>query len=126
MVFSELADAVADGTELAEAMSTRPDVFTRVHVAMVRAGEKGGFLEQVLSRLGSFLLAQADLRARVIGSMIYPSVLVVVGTLILGAIFAGDADVPNTGGAPAPSLARVSSSQSSAGRRWRRPAAIRR
>lgn len=87
-VFNELADSVADGTELAEAMSARPDVFTRVHVAMVRAGEKGGFLEQVLSRLGSFLLAQADLRSRVIGNLIYPSVLVVVGTLVLGAIFA--------------------------------------
>jgi general secretion pathway protein F/type IV pilus assembly protein PilC len=87
-VFAELADAVADGTELAEAMAARPDVFSRVHVAMVRAGEKGGFLEQVLGRLGAFQLAQSDLRAKVIGSMIYPSVLVVVGTGILGLIFA--------------------------------------
>src|SRR5262245_60987562 len=51
-VFTELADAVADGSELAGAMAERPDVFTRVHVSMVRAGEKGGFLEMVLARLG--------------------------------------------------------------------------
>src|SRR5688572_9730274 len=38
-VFTELADSVSEGTELAEAMAARPDVFTRVHVAMVRAGE---------------------------------------------------------------------------------------
>ncbi len=87
-VFSELGDAVADGTELAEAMAARPDIFTRVHIAMVRAGEKGGFLESVLARLGAFQIAQADLRAKVIGAMIYPSVLVVVGTFILMAIFA--------------------------------------
>lgn len=87
-VFTELADAVADGTELAEAMSARPDVFTRVHVAMVRAGEKGGFMEAVLGRLGAFQLAQSDLRAKVTGSLIYPTVLVVAGTGILGLIFA--------------------------------------
>jgi general secretion pathway protein F len=87
-VFGELADAVADGTELAEAMAARPDIFTRVHVAMVRAGEKGGFLEQVLGRLGAFQVAQADLRAKVVGSLIYPTVLVVAGTGILGLIFA--------------------------------------
>lgn len=86
-VFSELADAVADGNELAEAMAARPDTFSRVHVAMVRAGEKGGFLEAVLARLGTFQLAQADLRSKVISSMIYPSMLVLVGTGILSLIF---------------------------------------
>lgn len=86
-VFSEVGDAVAEGTELAEAMAARPDVFPRIQVAMVRAGEKGGFLDQVLARLGSFLLAQADLRARVIGSLIYPAVLVTFGIGILGVVF---------------------------------------
>lgn len=86
-VFSEVGDAVAEGTELAEAMAARPDVFPRIHVAMVRAGEKGGFLDQVLARLGTFLQAQADLRARVIGSLIYPAVLVFVGVAVLGIVF---------------------------------------
>lgn len=86
-VFTELADAVSEGTELAEAMSARPAVFSKVHVAMVRAGEKGGFLESVLARLGQFMTAQADLRAKVLGSLIYPSVLIGVGTLVLAAIF---------------------------------------
>lgn len=86
-VFTEVADAVAEGTELAEAMAARPEVFARIHIAMVRAGEKGGFLDSVLARLGAFLQAQADLRARVIGSLIYPAVLVFVGVAILGIIF---------------------------------------
>lgn len=86
-VFAELADAVAEGTDLAEAMGQRPEVFPPIHVAMVRAGEKGGFLEAVLARLGRFLTAQADLRGKVIGSLIYPAVLVVVGAAALLAIF---------------------------------------
>ena len=86
-VFSEVGDAVAEGTELAEAMAARPDIFPRIHIAMVRAGEKGGFLDQVLARLGTFLQAQADLRARVIGSLIYPGVLVFFGVGILGVVF---------------------------------------
>ncbi len=86
-VFQELADAVADGSELAEAMTARPEVFPRVHVAMVRAGEKGGFLEAVFTRLGEFVGAQAELRGKVIGNLIYPAVLVAFGVLVLGVMF---------------------------------------
>ena len=85
--FGEVADAVAEGTELAAAMEARPDTFPRVHVAMVRAGEKGGFLESVLARLAQFLTAQAEMRSKVIGNLIYPSILIITGILILGAIF---------------------------------------
>lgn len=85
--FGEVADAVAEGTELAEAMAARPEVFPKVHVAMVRAGEKGGFLEQVMGRLGAFLQSQADMRARIIGALVYPVVLIVVGGGILGLVF---------------------------------------
>jgi type II secretory pathway component PulF len=86
-VFKELADGVSEGMELAEMMSRRPEVFPRIHVAMVRAGEKGGFLEAVLIRLGQFVAAQAELRAKVIGNLVYPSILVVFGTAVLGVIF---------------------------------------
>ena len=85
--FRELADAVAEGTELAEAMSRRPDAFPKIHVAMVRAGEKGGFLEAVFTRLGEFVGAQADMRSKVIGNLIYPAVLLCFGAAILGAMF---------------------------------------
>lgn len=86
-VFQEVAQAVADGSELAEAMLKRPDVFPKVHCAMVRAGEKGGFLEAVFARLGQFVGAQAELRAKVIGNLIYPAVLVAFGAVVLGIMF---------------------------------------
>ena len=43
-VFRELADAVEKGSDLGAAMANIPAVFPPVHVAMIRAGEKGGFL----------------------------------------------------------------------------------
>ena len=86
-VYRELAEAVEDGEELAEAMERRPDVFPSVHIAMVRAGERGGFIEAVLERLSSFVQSQAELQSKIAGSMIYPAVLVTVGTIILGVIF---------------------------------------
>lgn len=86
-VFKELADAVSEGEELGAAMDRRHEVFPTVHVAMVRAGEKGGFLEAVLARLGQLTLAQAEMRAKVIGNLIYPTVLVVVGAAVLGVMF---------------------------------------
>ena len=86
-VYRELAEAVEDGEELAEAMQQRPDCFPAVHIAMVRAGERGGFLEAVLERLATFVTAQAELQSKIIGSMIYPAVLVTIGAIILGVIF---------------------------------------
>lgn len=86
-VYRHLAETVSDGGELAEAMSQRPEVFPRIHIAMIRAGEKGGFLEGVFSRLGAFVLAQAELRGRIVGSLIYPALLVLFGVLILGVVF---------------------------------------
>jgi general secretion pathway protein F len=87
-VFRDLGESVEKGSDLASAMESHPGVFPSVHVAMVRAGEKGGFLEQVLARLSLMVTRQAELRSKVIGSLIYPSILVSIG-LILGVVIFG-------------------------------------
>ncbi len=86
-VYRAVAEAVSDGGDLGEAMARRPEVFPRTHIAMVSAGEKGGFLEQVFVRLGAFVQGQAELRSKLMGGMIYPAVLVVFGVAILAVIF---------------------------------------
>ena len=53
--------------------------FPEIHIAMVQAGERGGFLEEVLSELSTFLEHQAERRATVLGNMIYPVILLLVG-----------------------------------------------
>jgi len=86
-IFREIAGAVAEGDELAEAMARRPEVFRPTQVAIIRAGEKGGFLEDAVARLGQFVERQAELRAKLVGSLIYPIVLVALGVVILVVIF---------------------------------------
>lgn len=79
----KLHQDVSAGKTLAEAMAMHPKTFSLLHVAMVRAGERAGFLEDVLSNLGDFLERQDDLRSKIRGAMIYPMVLVGIGSLAM-------------------------------------------
>jgi general secretion pathway protein F/type IV pilus assembly protein PilC len=56
-------------------MAKHPQAFPELHVSMVRAGEKGGFVEEVLTRLSEFVARADELRNKLIGSMIYPAML---------------------------------------------------
>jgi len=78
-VITRVRDAVSEGKALAEAMADHPRVFPPLHAAMVRAGERGGFLEDVLTNLSEYLDRVDDLRSRVRGALIYPLVLTVLG-----------------------------------------------
>jgi general secretion pathway protein F len=84
-VVQEVRDAVADGTRLAEAMRQH-SAFSDLAVSMVRAGEEGSFLEDSLARLAEFTEHQEDLKGRVAGAMIYPVILSVLGTVVVGAM----------------------------------------
>ncbi len=53
---------------------------------MVRAGQEGGFLEDVLRRIADFTEHQEDLKAKVIGSMAYPVLLAIIGFVILNVL----------------------------------------
>lgn len=79
-VIKELREDVAGGEPLAGAMSKHPHIFKELHVAMVAAGERGGFLEDVLARIGTFVERQDELRNKLLGSMIYPCLLLLGGT----------------------------------------------
>ena len=83
----EVAERVADGEELSVAMGQRPAIFHPTHVAMIRAGERGGKLDDALHRLGELLERQAELRAKVLGSLVYPGVLATLGVGVLLIVF---------------------------------------
>lgn len=85
-VLREIRARVSDGTSLADAMSQHPHAFDELTVSMVRAGQEGGFLEDVLRRVADFTDHQEDLRSRVVGALVYPLFLAVMGTLILTAL----------------------------------------
>jgi len=82
-VLREVRSRVADGTGLAEAMAQHPRVFDELSVSMIRAGQEGGFLEDVLRRIANFTEHQEDLKAKVTGAMAYPIFLAVVGFIVL-------------------------------------------
>ena len=85
----ELYDAVVDGAPLAAAMGRSPDVFPRIYVAMVEAGEAGGFLDVVLAQIADFQAREKELRAKVTAAMMYPAVLMTlaVGVVIFLLVF---------------------------------------
>jgi general secretion pathway protein F/type IV pilus assembly protein PilC len=79
----EVRAKVADGTSLADSMALFPRAFNELAVSMVRAGQEGGFLEDVLERIAEFTEHQEDLKAKVIGALAYPVFLAVAGFAVL-------------------------------------------
>ncbi|MGA9874372.1 MAG: type II secretion system F family protein, partial [Solirubrobacteraceae bacterium] len=81
--WKEIHDFVVDGMSLATAMSKSPDTFPRVYVAMVEAGEAGGFLDVVLAQIAEFQAREKDLKSKVLTAMLYPCILLVLALGIL-------------------------------------------
>ncbi len=82
-VLKEVREDVAGGSTLADALEKNPQVFSELHCSMIRAGERGGFLEDVLARLAAFAEKQDELRNRLIGAMIYPALLMCAGVTVV-------------------------------------------
>ena len=82
-VVQDIREQVADGTRLNEAMRRHPKAFNSLTSSMVRAGEEGGFLEDVLARVAAFNDHQEELKGKVTGAMVYPLFLMGVGSIII-------------------------------------------
>lgn len=83
LLLKEIRGSVADGKALHEAMRQFPEVFPPLHTSMVQAGERASMLETVLRSLSTFLERLDELRSKVLGSMIYPLLLTVVGMVVM-------------------------------------------
>ncbi|MBN2232426.1 MAG: type II secretion system F family protein [Deltaproteobacteria bacterium] len=76
-----LRTSLQEGKSLSAAMADRPREFNELYVNMVRAGEAGGILPRILTKLGEFLEQSEAVRRFIISSSIYPSILLSVGFL---------------------------------------------
>lgn len=81
--WSAIKDAVADGTSLAESFAQWPKTFPPVYVAMVRAGETGGFLDLVLTQIANFQSREKKLMGKIKAATVYPVILAVLGVMIM-------------------------------------------
>ena len=82
-VWSKVHDDVVGGTGLADALAKFPKTFSSVYVAMVRAGETGGFLPIVLQQIADFRTREQELGGKVKAAMVYPAVLACLAVAVL-------------------------------------------
>ncbi|MHC4444166.1 MAG: type II secretion system F family protein [Planctomycetota bacterium] len=82
-ILQEVHNDVSGGETLADSMAKHPNAFDDLSVAMVRAGEQGGFLEDVLLRISIFTERRDELRNKLLGSMIYPCILLFAGATVV-------------------------------------------
>lgn len=80
-VVAELRASIQKGNSLSHALESQSRSFGSWYVSMVRAGEAGGMLEEVLKRLADLLYREMNLRGRVRAALAYPTLMVVVGVL---------------------------------------------
>jgi type IV pilus assembly protein PilC len=82
-VIGYVADDIEGGSTLSESMSRHPKAFDRLFCNMVAAGETGGVLDLILSRVADFMEKYQKLKGRVKSAMIYPAVVLTAAFLIL-------------------------------------------
>ena len=80
---NQLADSVQSGSTFSEGLGQHPKIFDKLFVNMVKAGELGGVLEIVLSRLAEYLEKAQKLKNRIVAAMVYPIIVMVIAIGIL-------------------------------------------
>ena len=82
-IIGELALAIEGGSTFSEALAQHPKVFNRLFVNMVKAGELGGVLEVVLTRLAEFMEKAQKIKGKVKAAMFYPVAVLIVAVAII-------------------------------------------
>ncbi len=80
---------IKEGRQLSDAMKRHPRVFDNVFVSMIRAGETGGFLKEIIDRIVEMQEKRQALIAQVRSALTYPVVLCIIGTLVVIFVLVG-------------------------------------
>ncbi len=78
-VVNSVLTGIRGGSSFSESLQKHPDIFPKLYISMVRAGETGGVLNIVLDKLNEFLETSKELRDNVVSAMVYPLILTVTG-----------------------------------------------
>ncbi|GFE57259.1 type II secretion system inner membrane protein GspF [Geobacter sp. AOG1] len=82
-ILNRIRDRLAEGSTLAKALGSEPHVFSESYISMVAAGEASGALEIVLEKLAGFQEDQEAVRSKVVTSLAYPALMLVVGSGVM-------------------------------------------
>ncbi|MHB8874189.1 MAG: type II secretion system inner membrane protein GspF [Myxococcaceae bacterium] len=82
-VISDIKQRVNEGASLGDSLAVHQKVFGALYVNMIRAGEHSGALDAVLLRLAEFTESQARLRSKILGTLMYPMIMAVIGGGVL-------------------------------------------
>ena len=85
-VVKELRADVEGGLLLSQALGRHPKIFSRLYVSMVEAGEAAGILDQVLDRVAFQIEKDTQIKRRVKGAMMYPTMVLIFATLVLAGL----------------------------------------
>jgi type IV pilus assembly protein PilC len=85
-ILRQVRSDVREGASLSQAMEKHPKAFGELYVAMIRAGEVGGVLDETLNRLATMLEANLNLRSKVRSAMAYPTVIAILITAVTTAM----------------------------------------
>ncbi|HEY5549048.1 MAG TPA: type II secretion system F family protein [Coriobacteriia bacterium] len=123
-VIGDIRADVEAGIALSDALEKHPKVFNRLYVSMVRAGELGGILDEVLNRVAEQLEKEDNIRRAVKSAMVYPmvigsfAIIVLIGmVMFLIPVFSGM--YKDLGNAKLPMLTRIMVGFSDILRSWR-------
>jgi general secretion pathway protein F len=86
-ILGTVKQKVNEGSSLADALAEHPKAFSTLYVNMIRAGESSGALDVVMARLADFTENSAQLRNKLLGAMLYPMIMMLVGVVIVGILF---------------------------------------
>lgn len=82
-IIGEIRSDVSSGHTLSEAMAKYPDIFSNLFISMIKSGEIGGVLDNVLLRLAAVMEKDQELRAKVKSAMAYPTVIMVFAAIVV-------------------------------------------
>ena len=105
-IVGDLLKEIKAGKSLSEGMALYPRVFPRIYVNMVKAGEVGGALDEILERLREYLENSQELKNYIISALIYPCILIFVAigsfVILLGFVIPKFVVIFDNAGAPVP------------------------
>ncbi len=82
-VIEKINEDVQRGSTLAEALEKHPKIFPAMYCSMVKAGETGGMLDEVLWRIVAFSEQEEELRGKIVSALVYPVFLLLVGSVAI-------------------------------------------